>query len=136
MPLADSRMILNRTFCIILCGTIALLTACTKQSEPIHVSGTVTYRGQPVPKGVILIHPNRQQGNSGPFGIAIISNGKFDTKELKGRGAPPGPVMFAVTGYDNGGTAEDFTDAPILFSSFKVDKEIGLEPNVVDIAVP
>ena len=136
MRLADTRMMLNRTSCVVLCGTVALLSACTKPPDPIYVSGTVTFRGQPVPKGLILIHPDRQQGNSGPFGIATIQDGKFDTKEMKGRGAMPGPVKFAVSGYGNGGVAEDFSDAPSLFPSYVVNKEIGPDSTVIEIVVP
>src|SRR5262245_58907691 len=118
-----------------LCLLAIACVSCSKQPEPIHVSGTITFGGKPVPKGIILIHPNRQKGNSGPFGIAVISGGKFDTKELKGRGAMPGAVKFAVTGYGEGGTAEDFSDAPRLFPSFQLDKDIGPDATAVDIVV-
>jgi hypothetical protein len=122
---------------MLLCmSLVVLFTACTKQPEPIHVSGTVTFRGQPVPKGLILIHPDRQQGNSGPFGIATIQDGKFDTKEMKGRGAMPGRVKFAITGYENVGVAEDYSDAPSLFPPFAVNKEIGPDATVIEIVVP
>lgn len=119
-----------------LLGATLLFTGCGKSVEPIHVQGTVTYRGRPVPKGFLLIHPDRQKGNSGPFGIAQIRSGKFDTKEQGGRAAMPGPVKFAVAGYANDGTASDYSDASPLFPASQVEQEIGPDSTIVEIAIP
>jgi hypothetical protein len=113
-----------------------LFVGCGKSTDPIHVQGTVTYRGQPVPKGYVLIHPDRQKGNSGPFGMAIIHSGKFDTKAQGGRVAAAGAVKFAVAGYANDGTASDYSDASPLFPACQIEREIGPDSTTVEIVVP
>ena len=114
---------------------IVLLSACNRQPDPIHVSGTVTYQGKPVPRGFILIHADRKKGNSGLYGIANIRDGKFDTNEEGGRPAMPGPVNFAVAGYGQG-QLEDFSDSVPLFPSYQVEKEIKPDVTTFEIAIP
>lgn len=109
---------------------------CSRHPDPVHVSGTVTFRGKPVPKGIVFIHPNQQKGNSGPYGVAMIKNGRFDTSQQGGSGAMPGFVKIAVGGYDESGKSEDFSDATPLFNPYQIEAEIHPEPSHIEITVP
>lgn len=65
-----------------------------------RVSGTVTFKGQPVPAGKIYFMPDGLKGNSGPTGYATIRDGKYDTSAEGGRGAGKGPMIVAIEGSD------------------------------------
>ncbi|MEW4564553.1 hypothetical protein AB1K70_18575 [Bremerella sp. JC770] len=70
------------------------------QSDTFHVSGQVTFDGQPVPAGTILFQPDKAQGASGPAGLAIIRDGQFDTAAQGGRGTTGGAQRVQISGLD------------------------------------
>jgi hypothetical protein len=53
--------------------------------------------GEPVPYGEILFTPDGGKGNSGPQGIAMIQNGKYDTAGTRAPGVAGGPTVVLVT---------------------------------------
>lgn len=64
-----------------------------------HVSGEVTFHGEPVPAGVIRFLPDTAQGNQGPAGYAPIEGGRYTTGRA-GRGTVGGPHAVVISGYD------------------------------------
>jgi hypothetical protein len=70
-----------------------------KPSGRVDVWGTVNFKNQPVPAGLIIINPDLSKGNDGPQGMAEIRDGKFDTRRLD-KGAPSGHVIFMIDGFD------------------------------------
>lgn len=66
--------------------------------EKIQVSGTVTYQGQPIPYGKVMFQPDRTQGNFGPMGVALIENGRFESRS--DRGIVPGALKVTVYGHN------------------------------------
>jgi len=93
-----------------LVAVLALLTAfvligCAGNSGPkrYRVSGKVTYDGQPILFGDVLITPDGGKKNTGPQGIAPIRDGKFDTSATGGKGYGGGPAVIRVTGFDREG---------------------------------
>lgn len=62
-----------------------------------NLSGTVTHKGVPVPFGTIIFDPDRGAGNSGPQGVAEITNGKYDTSS--GAGIVGGAYIVQITGF-------------------------------------
>src|SRR5437667_5892243 len=78
---------------------IAALAGCTSESGPkrYRVSGTVRVGGEPVPYGEVLFTPDSGKGNSGPQGIAIIENGKYDTAATRAPGVAGGATVVQVT---------------------------------------
>jgi hypothetical protein len=78
---------------------LTLLFAGCAEPEPVRhrVSGAATVDGKDIPYGEILFTPNGAQQNSGPQGIAIIRDGKFDTAH-EGKGIAGGPTVVRVTG--------------------------------------
>lgn len=77
---------------------VCLLPGCFGESGPqrFRVSGEITFDGKPVPHGEILFTPDSGQGNSGPQGIAMIQDGKFDTKGSRAPGVAGGPTVIQV----------------------------------------
>jgi hypothetical protein len=86
-----------------MCGVVAammFLTGCGESGPPrYHVSGTVTYKGQPVPVGSIIFQPDARAGNAGPYGNATIKDGKFDT-HVDGEPTVGGPQIVLVEAFD------------------------------------
>jgi hypothetical protein len=89
----------------VLCMLAAVLTGCGGPGSPprYRVSGTVSCGGRPVPHGEILFSPDGRQGNKGPQGIAIIKEGRYDTKGSRAPGASGGPTVVRVTALQSPG---------------------------------
>lgn len=111
--------------------------------ERYQISGTVTYDGQPIPKGIIKFTPDAGKGNTGPQGKARIVDGEYSTAEEGGAGVVGGPYKITVQGYD--GNADPDKELPLgepLFKEHRIDKELPSirddleEPVNVDIIVP
>src|SRR4051794_32953464 len=85
--------------CVRLFAVSVLLAGCNGNSGPTRyrVSGEVKFAGQPVPYGEILFTPDSGKGNSGPQGIAIIQQGKYDTAGSRAPGVAGGPTVVTVT---------------------------------------
>jgi hypothetical protein len=111
------------------------LTSCSGQpSGRVDVWGTVKFKNQPVPAGLIVINPDLSKGNDGPQGLAEIRDGKFDTRPLD-KGAPSGPVIFMIDGFD--GVAQgDATSGKPLFMGYKVQLELPKAASEQNIDVP
>jgi hypothetical protein len=80
-------------------GAVAIAGCGRDQDKLYDVSGTVTYDGQPVPKGLIFFDPDVTKGGTGPQGLANIWNGKFNTAD-KGKGVRGGAYVVRVNGFD------------------------------------
>ena len=79
-------------------GCVCVLSGCFGEAGPqrYRVSGEITFDGKPVPHGEILFTPDSGQGNSGPQGIAMIQDGKFDTKGSRSPGVAGGATVVQV----------------------------------------
>ncbi|MEQ8211572.1 MAG: hypothetical protein RH917_17230 [Lacipirellulaceae bacterium] len=75
-----------------------LTSGCSDGGIDRHdLHGNVTFKGQPVPYGMISFRPDRKKGGSGPSGFAIIDSGAYDTSGT-GKGAVSGPVEVMIEG--------------------------------------
>jgi hypothetical protein len=102
----------------------ASLSGCGTETDPrsTHVSGTVTYKGAPVPRGDIQFRPTAD--NTGPPGFAHIVDGKYNTAE-SGKGVVGGAYTVMITGYD--GKAKPEAELPMgasLFPEYKATVDI------------
>ena len=118
-------------------GCAFALSGCGDRSgTQYNVSGTVTFGGEPVPAGQILLAPDTSKGNSGPATIVTIRNGKYDTREAN-RGTGGGPHVVTITGYDGkpdpGG---ELPDGRILFSDYHIEVDLPNESTTKDFDVP
>lgn len=80
-------------------GLAALPTGCGGGERLYDVSGTITFEGRPIPKGLIYFDPDASKGNKGPQGFANIEDGKFDTAN-KGKGIRGGHYTIRIGGFD------------------------------------
>ncbi|MCS6865496.1 MAG: hypothetical protein RMJ56_03660 [Gemmataceae bacterium] len=70
---------------------------CGGEEKLYDISGTITYQGQPVAKGLIFFDPV----DGGPQGFANIENGRYDTAlAQQGRGIRGGKYNVRINGFD------------------------------------
>jgi len=118
-----------------LCCFALLLASCSKNpTGRVDIWGAVTYKGQPVPAGVIIINPDLSKGNDGPQGMAEIKDGRYDTRSLD-KGAPSGAAILMIDGFD-GVPQGDQTLGKALFVGYKLSLDIPNEPTEKNIEVP
>ncbi|MCC9607284.1 hypothetical protein LOC68_13570 [Blastopirellula sp. JC732] len=90
-------------FCVVgvLAAAAILLGSGCGSSEPpgFVAAGSVTYKGNPVPQGTILLSPDSSKGHSGPAVSSAIVNGSFDTKDAKQR-LSSGAYRVRINGFD------------------------------------
>jgi hypothetical protein len=107
----------NRPLALLL-GGIALALASAGCGPPgpklVPLSGTVTFRGEPVPAGYIVFTP--------PSGVGVvrsvpIRNGRYDTAEMVGdeKGVHPGANAVLISGF-NGKKEKFWGDGKQIFN--------------------
>lgn len=102
-----------------------------------HLSGTVKFKGQPVPSGTVMILPDGNAGNSGASGFATIKDGVFDTSK-GGRPSKSGAVVIRIDGIDPNpppGADPDVTATP-LFTGYELKMDLPDGGAKKDIDVP
>ena len=121
---------------VALLGALICLGCNDGGPERFGVSGSVTYRGAPVPSGQIRFMPDRSKGNRGPQGFAEIIDGKFDIDSRLG--TITGPVLVVISGAD-GKDRDDERSRPYgnwLFKNHKIAVDIESGGKGMDFDVP
>lgn len=131
----------SRSSCAAIWATVAFVSVAggcgTRGPERFHVMGTVTFRGQPIPSGSIRFDPDISRGNSGPVGMAPISDGKYATEEAGARGVVKGPAVVWISGYPPADSRKEVQ--PPLFPDYSTTVDIkpsGSGRLTLDFTVP
>lgn len=95
--------------------------------------GTVTFNGEPVPRGSISFEPDVEAGNSGPGSMAQIENGVYRT-EL-GKGIVGGPYRIFIVGFD-GKSPDGLGDGNPLFPEIRLEKSLPHENCEMNFELP
>ena len=124
---------LIRFACTTLLVTSPFFAGCGGGSGPrgVDLSGTVTFNGQPVPRGVIYFDPDTAADNDGVQGFARIWDGAYDTRET-GKGIGGGAYHVRITG----ATAEGDGPARALFDEYSVSVDFPFETTTWNVEVP
>jgi hypothetical protein len=94
-----------------------------------RVTGAITHGGKPVLAGEIMFLPDDTKKNTGPQGLAIIKDGRYDTKGSRAPGVDGGAMLVEVTGYLDEKRTRVF--------SYQFQTELGRSPEMtLDIDVP
>src|SRR5688572_20191024 len=83
----------------------ALAAGCDKAPKTFDVSGTVTFKGGAVPKGMVWFAPTSTDKTAGAQGYAPITDGRFNTAE-GGRGVAEGQYAVRIEAGDSKPAAE------------------------------
>lgn len=117
---------------LVCCSLLVLGCAKSDGLERFQLSGTVTYDGQPVPKGEIQFTPNSREGNPGPGTFLKIENGHYGT--APGKGVLGGPYGVRIVGYD--GKANSESDLGVsLFKPFSEKVDLPKEDSIRDYKI-
>ncbi|NDC54747.1 MAG: hypothetical protein EBZ74_10815 [Planctomycetia bacterium] len=108
------------------------MLGCGGSDGRTQVSGTVLWKGKPVPLGSITLEPDASRGGRGPQARIMINRGRYASRA--GFGAVHGPVVVEVDGYG----VPDRSEFPVqLFPPFRFTTEIPAAPrHQLDIVVP
>jgi hypothetical protein len=119
----------------LLLAAMAVLSGCSSDEELYDVSGTITFEGNPIPKGLIYFDPDPAKGTPGSQGFANIENGKFDTSITgKGKGIRGGTYLIRISGFDGKEAAEAPFGQP-LFLQHELTKDLPAEKQTFDYDV-
>jgi hypothetical protein len=122
---------MSRLFCL----AALVLAGCGGGEKLYDVSGTITFEGKPVPKGLIFFDPDTSKGTPGTQGFANIENGKFDTAARgKGQGIRGGTYQIRISGFD-GKEAPEAPFGQFLFPEHQVTKELPAQNQTFDYDV-
>ena len=98
-----------------------------------RVSGTVTFKGQPVALGRVYFDVDQQKHPGGQSGVADIKDGKYDTAAAGGKPPSAGAVRVRVEGLTPPG-ADGLHG--LLFRQYEFAADLAAGPNAKDIDVP
>ena len=114
-----------------------LLPGCggKESANVVHVRGTVSYQGKPLPRGMIVFDPDAAQGNRGPQGQAEIRDGNFDTRSSK-HGAVAGPVIVRIVGGDGVAPEPVAPFGKLLFEEYTTRLTLSGEAPTLTLNVP
>jgi len=113
----------------------SLLAGCGDSGPPrYHLAGKVTFRGKPIPAGIIYFDPDLAGGHDGPQGFASIKDGAFDTRS-GGQGHAGGKCVVRIFGTD-GIPAPEANMGKNLFSEYALNVELPTQDSTKDFVVP
>jgi hypothetical protein len=116
-------------------AAVAGLAGCGASDKLYDVSGTITFEGKPIPKGLIFFDPDGSNGTPGPQGFANIEDGKFDTAiPGKGKGIRGGTYTIRISGFDG----KEGPEAPFgqfLFPEHQFTKELPAHNHTFDYEI-
>jgi len=124
--------------CSLLVGS-CVFVGCNSGEQVYQLTGTVTYKGKPVPSGMIIFEPDSSQGNSGAPGRSKIAEGRYDTSSEDGHGVVGGPHKIRIIGLDglsHGESAGEVGLPNMLFPEYNVSEDLPLKDGVKDFEVP
>ena len=125
-------MIRSLSYAAALVAAVAL-AGCGDAEKLYDVSGTITFEGKPIPKGLIFFDP--EKGTPGTQGFANIEQGKYDTSNPgAGKGIRGGKYSVRVSGFD-GVQAPEAPFGKFLFPEHEFKKEFASEKQTFDYDV-
>ncbi len=95
------------------------------------LTGTVSFKGNPVPAGRVVLVPDGDQGNRGPAAYAQIVDGHFATEMRKGHVG--GPHLVEIQGFD---TTAGTEPPPSLFPVHEMVVDLPQADSTIDFDIP
>jgi hypothetical protein len=77
------------------------LASCSGGTRRYEISGSVTFKGNPVAAGTVLFEPDTAKGNKGPGSLGEIVDGAY--RIVAKNGVVGGHYLVRITGFDGKG---------------------------------
>lgn len=121
---------------LLLLGAVGVTAGCGEAKREIaHLSGKVTFKGQPVPEGFINFLPDVPGGNQGEVKAFSIKDGAYNTAEGSNPGVYPGANKIMISGFD--GKAKKLWPKGVqIFNPINLDLTVAAGTNTKDFEVP
>lgn len=98
---------------------VLLMTGCESKPATTEISGTVIFKGQPIPAGDVSFTPDVSIPN-GQMQMYMVKDGKYSSADTPGSGLLPGKYKVRIAGYDG-------KQVPMFFSGKQIFNAIERE---------
>lgn len=99
-----------------------------------QISGTVTYKGKPIPAGNVMFTPDVSIAG-GQIRMFMVTDGVFDSSKDPSPGLMPGKYDVTIAGYD-GKKIPMYFQGKQIFNAVKEPIEVGTGSTKKDFVVP
>lgn len=84
---------------ILFLSSLIVLIGCDSAPPLSQISGTVTFKGKPIPSGNVTFTPD-VEASGGKLRMFVVTDGKFDSSKETDPGILPGKYDVTIAGYD------------------------------------
>lgn len=126
----------QRSWSLMVAGALLCSIGCSGDDGKHTISGTVTFKGEPVPAGEVRFTPDMSKGNNGPVVLARIKEGRYETPSDKG--VVGGPYQLRVSGFGSAPNSKDPTASDFgrpMFPVHRQDVDLPREDHEFDIVI-
>jgi len=120
---------------ILLFSTLLMLVlGCDSTPRPAQISGSVTFKGKPIPAGNLTFTPDVET-SGGKLKMLTVKDGRFDSSKEQDPGLPPGKYKVTIAGYD-GVQIRMFYQGKQIFNAVSEDFVVPDGTTTKDFSVP
>ncbi len=115
---------------------LVVLVGCGPSKPALtEVSGSVTFKGKPIPAGDVSFTPDASIPG-GQLKMYMVKDGKYDSAQTPGEGLLPGKYKVRINGYD-GVQVPNFYSGKQIFNAIEQEIEIAAGEKITkDFVVP
>lgn len=113
---------------------LLVMVGCDSKPKLTEISGTVTFKGQPIPAGDVSFTPEVSV-TGGQLQMYMVKDGKYDSAQTPESGLLPGKYKVRINGYD-GKQIPNFYSGKQIFNAVEEQIEITAGKMTKDFVVP
>lgn len=110
------------------------LVGCNSKPKLTEISGTVTFKGQPIPAGDVSFTPDVSVVG-GQLQMYMVKDGKYDSTQTPEMGLLPGKYKVRINGYD-GKQIPNYFSGKQIFNPVEEQIEITSGKMTKDFVIP
>jgi hypothetical protein len=111
-----------------------MFVGCDSAPPMAQISGTVTFKGKPIPAGNVMFTPD-VEAKGGQIRMFMVTEGKYDSAKETVPGLPPGNYTVTIAGYD-GVRIPMYFQGKQIFNSVKENVTVPAGSSTKDFLVP
>jgi hypothetical protein len=119
---------------LLLCFVSVFVTGCESKPPMAQVSGTVTFKGKPIPAGNVMFTPDVNLPG-GQIRMFNVKDGAYDSTKDPSPGLLPGTYEVTIQGYD-GKQIPNFFQGKQIFNAVKEPFVVPAGSSKKDFVVP
>ena len=126
---------MKRLFTAAALAAVLVPAGCSGEKPTTQLSGTVTFKGKPVPSGYINFMPDSTKKVYGEVRMVRIKDGAYATKEGNANGIFPGEAQIVISGFD-GKPLDYYPDGKQIFNPWQTTGTVPAKKGTMDFSVP